>query len=112
MVAIKTGDTALFVDLGAHTNVDINFVVPIIQDPEKSDTNKFTTIENTHPLMLAVANGQFDIIQLMLQNKTLNINCVDSDSGVNAFWIACLYEHGPVMSTFAEHGVDILNKNK
>jgi len=30
---------------------------------------------------------------------------------VNAFWIACMYGHGNVMKTLADHGIDIFTKN-
>ena len=47
----------------------------------------------------------------MLRNKTLDINVVDPQTGVNAFWLACLYGHGEIMRILAEAGADIYVTN-
>ena len=47
----------------------------------------------------------------MLGNRTLDINITDCDTGINAFWIACLYGHGRVMHDLASHGIDIFTRN-
>jgi ankyrin repeat protein len=59
-------------------------------------------------LKLAAAKGSEAFVSLMLQNKSLDINKKDSD-GLNAFWIACYFGHGKVMSCLAEAGVDVFN---
>ena len=47
----------------------------------------------------------------MLRNKSMDINVCDSNSGVNAFWLACLYGHGNIMRMLAEAGTDIYVTN-
>ena len=48
----------------------------------------------------------------MLRNKTLDINVIDPQTGVNAFWLACLYGHGDIMKILAEAGADIYITNR
>lgn len=48
----------------------------------------------------------------MLRNKTLDINVIDEMTGVNAFWLACLYGHGEIMKILAEAGTDIYVTNQ
>jgi len=31
------------------------------------------------------------MVELILLNKTVDIDVLDADSGVNSFWLACLY---------------------
>ena len=64
-----------------------------------------------YPIMSAASKGSEDMVELLLLNKTLNINVVN-EVGVNAFWIACLYGHGNIMRTFAERGIDIFCTNQ
>lgn len=51
------------------------------------------------------------MMKLVLSNKTIDIQ-VKNESGVNAFWIACMYGHGEVMNLLAEAGIDIMCANK
>ena len=51
------------------------------------------------------------MLELMLRNKSMDINVCDNNSGVNAFWLACLYGHGNIMSMLAEAGADIYVTN-
>lgn len=66
------------------------------------------------PLMIAVAKGDVDMIKVMLMNQTLDINVIDLESGINSFWLACLYGQGEIMSLLADSGIDIFvsNRNK
>ena len=64
-----------------------------------------------YPLMTAVAKGDIEIIKLLLKNNSLDINVTDTNSGVNAFWLACLYNQGSIMKELANSGIDIYNSN-
>ena len=52
-----------------------------------------------------------EILKLILSNPMINLHVIDSESGVNCFWIAAFYGHGNNMSVLAEKGIDIFNKN-
>ena len=52
------------------------------------------------------------MLTTLLQNKTVNINAIDPYSGVNSFWLACLYGHGKIMKILAEQGADIFITNR
>ena len=65
-----------------------------------------------YPIMTAVAKGDVDMITVMLMNKTLDINVIDLESGINSFWLACLYGHGEIMSILADSGIDIFVSNR
>ena len=63
--------------------------------------------------MIAVTIGNIEIIKELLKNRSLNINVADPETGINSFWIACLYGHGSIMKMLAETpGCDILVTNK
>lgn len=64
--------------------------------------------------MTAVAKGEIQMVQLILKNKSVEINVKDPESGVNSFWLACLYGRGSIMKLLAEQGIDIYvtNQNK
>ena len=61
--------------------------------------------------MTASTKGNLKMLDLMLRNKSLDIDVSDSNSGVNAFWLACLYGHGNIMNILAEAGTEIYNTN-
>ena len=44
--------------------------------------------------MIAVAIGNIDVVKVLLMNRSIDINAQDSESGISAIWLACLYEHG------------------
>jgi len=64
-----------------------------------------------YPIISAAAKGSAEMIELILINRTLNINVIN-EQGINAFWVACLYGHGTVMRILAENGIDIFSSNK
>ena len=37
---------------------------------------------------------------------------MQNESGVNAFWIACMYGHGQLMRTLSDKGINVLCKNE
>ena len=51
------------------------------------------------------------MIKLLLMNKNIDIQVVN-EHGVNAYWIACMYGHGVVMSTLAEHDINLFCINR
>ena len=61
--------------------------------------------------MVAAAVGSKEFMQLLLKNKTIDFEVKDS-SGINAFWVACFYGHGSVMSLLANKGIDVLASNE
>ena len=61
--------------------------------------------------MTAVAKGDIEIVKLLLKNNSLDLNVIDENSGVNAFWLACLYGQGSIMKELANAGIDIYNHN-
>ena len=47
------------------------------------------------------------MINIMLLNKCLDIDLTDK-SGVNAFWMAAMYQNSNAMKILAEHGINVL----
>ena len=62
--------------------------------------------------MSAVSKGKIMMLRELLKNKSVNIDAKDPYSGVSAFWLACLYGHGKIMSILAEEGADVYVINK
>jgi len=60
-----------------------------------------------YPIQLAAVKGNIEIIQLVLKNNSVDINCCDEKTGVNSFWLAAFFGHGQVMTLLAEAGIDI-----
>jgi ankyrin repeat protein len=96
--SIGTLNYSLFVDLGGNTNVNLNFY-------------HYVGETEVYPIMSAAAKGSIEMINLVLMNRTLDIQVINN-SGVNAFWIACMYGHGDVMKTLAQKGINIFCTNK
>ena len=88
-----------FKDLGGHQNVDMNFLIDL------DEQTKY------YPIQLAASRGNPEFIELMLQNKSVDINAIEQKTSVNSFWIASYYGHGEAMSVLAKHGIDVLNRN-
>ena len=64
-----------------------------------TDINFEVTSEGVFPLLIVCARGDFEMVNLMLQNSRLDINKTDG-YGVNAFWISAFYGHVNVRSLF------------
>ncbi|TNV82090.1 hypothetical protein FGO68_gene1920 [Halteria grandinella] len=94
--AIEKGDTRQFTALQGNTSADLNF-----------DISK----EGAFPLMIVASTGDIDMLSLMLQNQTIDVNRKDR-FGVNAFWIAAFNEHIDIMKKLAHAGIDIHCKNQ
>lgn len=52
------------------------------------------------------------MLHLLLRNKHLDVNSIEPFSNVTAFWMACLYGHGKIMSILAESGANIYVTNR
>ena len=91
-------------DVGGLDKTDLNFYV---ETPIGDGTEVF----RIYPLMAAVAKGSEEIIDLLLSNSTLDVNVHDPDSGVNSFWLACLYGHGKIMRKLVNRAADIYVTN-
>lgn len=61
--------------------------------------------------MLAVCKGHSEMIDLLLMNKSIDIDEKDPKTGINAFWLACLFGKGNIMKKLAERGCDIITTN-
>ena len=75
LYAVENNDGKKFVILGGTTSADLNF--PISK-------------EGMSLLLIAAAKGHTEMINLMFQNKRIDVNKTDK-FGVNAFWIASFY---------------------
>ena len=95
--SIETLNYSLFVDLGGTSTADLNFYRRIGHS-------------KVYPIMSAAAKGSEEMINLILQNKNLDIQ-VKNENGVNSFWMACFYGHSIVMKRLAETGIDIFSTN-
>ena len=69
-------------------------------------------MSHIYPLMMAVCKGYQDITDLILKNPTLDVNKKDPKTGINSFWLACLFNHGTIMKKLAEKGSDLFVTNK
>ena len=63
------------------------------------------------PLLIAVAKGYYDIAELMLKNKSLDVQMKDRN-GVNAFWLAAWFGHIDIMRLLGAAQVDVLAANQ
>ena len=97
MDAICFGEIESLIDLGAHDWANLNFYVnygPKKDENEVVTPEMFTSGLNVTPLMIAVSIGDIEVVKVLLMNKNIDVNAQDSNSGVNAIWLACLYEQG------------------
>lgn len=62
-------------------------------------------------LMIAAANGNIQMLNLMLANKSLDVNKKDR-YGVNAFWIAAFYSRIEFLNCLARAGADLYATNQ
>ena len=63
------------------------------------------------PLIVAACIGEPEVVKLLLANKKIQIDTLDDETGVNAFWFAVYYGHGSCVSLLANHGCDIFVKH-
>jgi ankyrin repeat protein len=89
-LAIEKDDYTVFLSLGGATTLDLNFNV---------------SSDGVFPLLIASAKGQLKMVELMLENRNLDINKTDSN-GVNAFWIAAWSGHVDIMRRLAAKRID------
>jgi len=68
--------------LGCGDSVDINFAIEI----------KAGVVY--YPIMIAAVLGNKNVMKLLLENPTLDINVHDAKTGVNSFWLAAYYGKG------------------
>jgi len=47
----------------------------------------------------------------MVKNKTINIDKIEEQDGVNAFWLASYFGRGQCCAILANAGINILNQN-
>ena len=52
--------------------------------------------------LLAVVKNSMDIVKMILLNPSADIDMVDDETGVNAFWLAAYYGHGDMLCLLAE----------
>lgn len=95
--AINSINFPLIYDLGV-TRLDLNF--------KQIRENEFPI----YPLFSAAAKGNLELMKMILLNKTIDLQVKDK-SGINAFWIACLFGHGFIMKELANHQIDVLITN-
>ena len=89
----------MFIDLGGTDDLNLNFY-QVQEDDEMMQ----------YPIMVAASKGSLDFIKIILKNKGLNLHVKDK-TGINAFWVACLFGHGEIMKELAEAGIDVLATN-
>ena len=65
-----------------------------------------------NPLMLAVAKGYEEIVDVLIKNKSMDINMRDPMTGVNALWLASYYDQAEIMRVLAKNGGDMSVTNK
>ena len=68
--------------MGLKDSFNNNFMVEIQNNKKYS------------PLMIAAVCGRKEIIELMVRNKTTDVDVTEKITGVNAFWLAARYGHG------------------
>ena len=59
--------------------LDLNFWIEVTRD-------KFYT-----PIQIAAANGGTDCLEVLLKNPSRNIDELEREAGVNAFWLAAYF---------------------
>lgn len=77
---IKFKNPEVLLDLGANRGVvDINFEMEV-------ERGLFLK-----PLLFAALLGDIEILKILVENPTLDINCTETATGFNAFQIACIH---------------------
>lgn len=62
--------------------------------------------------MIATCRGDFDIFIHMLKNKTIDLNCYDSVTHINCFWLAAYFGHGDIIEFLGNKDINVLCKHK
>jgi ankyrin repeat protein len=100
-------------DLGGADKLDLNFCTLM---KKKNVKNQIEEDEDKNfrifPIMTCVAKGKVQMLNLMLQHKTVDIDSRDTNSRVTSFWLACLYGHGKIMKILAENGAEVYITNQ
>ena len=79
---------------------------------DEADLNFFMVKDGIDicPLHAAASKGSIKVLEIILENKFLNIN-LRNQAGLNAFWIACSYRNGEAMRMLANKGIDMMVKS-
>jgi len=93
---VKYSDCHKLIHLGCNDNTDVNFEIEIKK-------NLFYPL-----LLLAASIGDSEVIELLLENKTIDINRKEKTSLVNAFWVAAFYGRGNAMNQLASANANVL----
>ena len=95
--AIKQEDADMFIGLGGHTEIDLNYQVWVDEDTKY------------YPIQMAVAKGNPEIMEAILENTKTDIEKCDERTGVNAFWLSAYFGRGDLMVLLAQAGINIFN---
>jgi ankyrin repeat protein len=71
--------------------------------------SKFRLKFHYTPLQLAACYGAHECLEIMVNNKTINIDKKEEQDGINAFWLAAYFGRGQCCSILANAGINILN---
>jgi len=79
---VKYSDVYKLRHLGCDDNTDVNFEIEIKK-------------KVFYPLLLLASSiGDAEVVSLLLENKTIDINKKEKTSLVNGFWVAAFYGRG------------------
>lgn len=93
--------------------MNLNFYTKVvITKNNNNDELEHPMYMHLYPIMSCVAKGKIDMLEVMLMNKTIDIDCIEPLNHVNSFWLAALYGHCWIMKMLAEKGADIYITNK
>ena len=85
---------------GVQDIKDINFML------EVSKGHYYT------PLMFAAVKGSWRSLQILVRNLSIELDIVDQETGVNAFWLAAYYGRGKCLSILGSSGSDMMHQHK
>lgn len=61
--------------------------------------------------MAAVLSRNEELVQGLVRNNHLDVNCRDPKTGITSFWLAGYLGEGGIMKILAENGADIYATN-
>lgn len=99
-LGILYDDSDKLVVAGVRDIKDINFKLEI------SKGNYYT------PLMFAAVRGSYRSMEIFVQNQSVDLDIIDANTGVNAFWLSADYGRGKCLSILGKAGCNILMKHK